>query len=221
MLMLLLSAAVAPAQKNENKMDPKAREAYLQLHDQMVDWAREAILPTARGWKTRLDEAMDRSDLEALNGLRTRAAALNARRIEYTKAMADAWRAEDYDALKASRAQMKALLPEAMLLLQELKPLGLKYRSTLEAIGETAKPVMADWKKEGIERFQQWMMQNREAIGDAPVPHVGGIGQMGWLAKLGPEQRKKIGAALFMLWDGGDLASQLVPAGTLGMPELD
>jgi hypothetical protein len=219
--MLLLSAAVAPAQKSAQAIDPKAREAYIQLHDQMVEWVRSEILPTVRTWKTTLDEAMDRSDLDQLNALRKRAAALNARRIEYTKAMADAWRAEDYEALKASRNQMKALLPEAMLLLQELKPLGLKYRSTLEAIGEKAHPIMTEWKRAGIERFQNWMLTNREAIGDAPFPRIGGIGQMAWLAKLGPEQRRKIGAAIFMLWDGGDLATQIVPEGTLGMPELE
>jgi hypothetical protein len=221
LLMLLLSAAVAPAQKTAESVDPKAREAYIQLHDQLVGWVRSDILPVARTWKTRLDEAMDRSDLEKLNALRARAAALNARRMEYTKAMADAWHAEDYDALKASRQQLKALLPEGLMLLEELRPLGLKYRSTLESIGADAKPIMEEWKKEGIQRYQNWMVSNREAIGNVPFPKGAGVGHMGWLAKFGPEQRKKMAAALFMLWDGGDLAGQLVPQGSLGMPALD
>lgn len=217
-LMMIAATVSASAQKKNEPIDPKAREAYIQLHDQMLSWARTAIVPQARTWKAQLDAAMEPADLQQLNALRARASALNARRITIMKSMGDAWRADNQEGIKAGKQQLYSLLPEGLMLLEELRPLGLKYRSTLEAIGTDARPYLKEWKKEGMERFQSWRTQNSAVLGDGSV-RKGGMHKMGHFGKIGGN--RKLGAALFMLWDGGDLDGQIGAESLLDMPALD
>ena len=216
-LMMICAAVSAQAQKKHDPIDPKAREAYIQLHDQMISWARTEIVPQARTWKARLDAAMEPADLQTLNGLRARAAALNVRRITIMKSMGEAWRSDNQEGIKAGKQQLYSLLPEGMMLLEELRPLGLKYRSTLEAIGTDAQPYLKEWKKSGMERYESWRQQNSAVLGEGHRPL--GKHRMGGNGKFAGN--KKLGAALFMLWDGGDLAGQIGAESLLDMPALD
>lgn len=217
-LMLVFAAAVAPAQKTCRVVTPEARAAYIQLHDQMLGWARSEVLPQARTWKARLDGAMEPADLQSLNALRARAAELNVRRIAIMKTMADAWVADNQEAVKAGRKELFTLLPQGLMLLEDLRPLGEKYRSTLEEIGTDARPMMKVWKTDATERYNVWRQQNSAILGSHDRTHEG-KGHRG-MARFGGNHRK-LGAALFMLWDGGDLAGQIGAESLLQVPGLE
>ena len=203
-------------------------QAAAELRQKLVGWAESNVVPTLTAWKSRLDAAMAPEDLRALNLLRVRARALQKEMITNGMAMRDAWHLENYTALKSTRDKMKQLMESGRALLEELKPIAVKYRSTLEGIGAEAKPIVEGWKKQGKEIVRQWREQHPRPDGanggDAPPAEMGGMGPMGMrgglLGRLPMDVRSKLAAARFMLWDGqtspGSFSDELDD-----MPELD
>lgn len=205
--------SVAIAQpKPAHKPDPKRQEARQQLRQTMLDWTRTAIIPTLNQWKSQLDAAMSAEDLATLNGLRSRAAALRKQGMTHRSGMHQAWQQEDYTALKTHREALRGMREQLRTLLGELKPLAIKYRTTLQQIGETARPQVKEWRNEGKQKLEEWMAAHSEELGDHPLGKFQhGMPWKGWgkMFGMGGEMRKKVAAARFMLWNGDDFTRDL------------
>jgi hypothetical protein len=202
-----LTAGSAMAQPREGK--PEKMAAYKELFGSLKTWAQSNVLPQLRTWKSKLDGAMSQEDLAKLNDLRARAAQLRKDAMATGMAMRKAWKDENYDALKQNRDKMKSFAEERKAIFQDLKPLAVKYRSTLEAIGTEAKPKIESWKKEGKDIAQKWMQDHKDQLGDNAHPRMGHMGHMGGMMGLNSEMGRKMAAARFMLWDGNDLTGQM------------
>lgn len=211
-LLLAVGATAVIAQKPDRTPDPQRLEARKELMEKMRSFAKTDILPELTRWKAQLDQAMTPADLQKLNGLRARAAALKKEMIASGIGMAKAWKGEDYDALKQNRDKMKSLMQERKSIMEELKPLATTYQSTLESIGTEAKPKMEAWKEKGKSIFQEWASSHKDQMGDRPHMKMGGHGFGGgiggglghFFGGMDNVSKKKMMAAHFMLWDGSD-----------------
>lgn len=206
----LLLSTVVLAQPRPPKPDPKHQAARQQLRQTMLDWARTAILPTLTTWKNQLDAAMSPEDLTALNALRARAATLRKEAISHLNSLRQAWQSEDYDALKRHRDALKGMREQRDELFSELKPLAIKYRGTLQQIGEVARPQVRQWRQEGKKKVEEWMTAHKDELGDRPFA-MHGMPWKGWgkMLGLGGEMQKKAAVARFMLWNGEDITQDL------------
>lgn len=215
----VLTVASATAQEREGAM--RNLGLYKELITTLKSWAKTNVVPQLRTWKGQLDAAMSADDLAKLNALRARATQLRKEAVATGKAMHEAWKAENYDALKQAREKMKGYREQRDVLFAELKPLAVKYSSTLMAIGADAKPKAAAWKEEGKKIAMKWIADHKEELGDHPMPPLHRMhGMMG----LGGGMRKKVMAAYFMLWDGGDFIDDLDQMNGQGggdLPDLD
>jgi hypothetical protein len=217
---LAAGSALAQERTRERRPQPHNLEVYKDLIATLKTWAQSNVMPQLRTWKSTLDGAMSADDLAKLNALRARASQLRKDAIATGLAMHQAWKSEDYDALKSHREKMKGYHQQRKALFEELTPLALEYRSTLEAIGAESKPKVAEWKKEGKEVAMQWVVAHKDEIGAQGLPHMRKMGKM---MGLHGGMSKKVAAALFMLWDGGDILDQVQSLGGdgSGNPELD
>lgn len=189
------------------EMDPKTAAAFKALHQELATWGRANVLPQLRTWKGQLDGAMSADDLRTLNDLRTRAAAVNKEKMALMAQKHAARENDNRAEAKDIREKMKAIHEKRQQIATELKPLAEKYRSTLMAIGEEAKPKAEEWKEEGKKIATNWMNAHKDELGEHPM---GGLHHMGRL--FGGFKGGRIGkgiAARFMLWDGGDLIEQM------------
>jgi hypothetical protein len=205
-LLALVVGSVSAQDRMHHTPDPAKMEAHKELMGTLKEYARANVLPQLTTWKGQLDGAMSADDLQKLNTLRARAAELRDKGISQMRTMREAWTAENYDQIKAMRQQMKEIKAEHRALLEELKPLAEKYRSTLEAIGQESKPKVQNWKAEGKALVEKWMAEHKDEVGDMPR-HMGGMMMHGFghkFGKMGKEMRGKMMAAHFMLWDGTD-----------------
>jgi hypothetical protein len=209
-LIALVIGSVSAQEKMHHAPDPAMMEAHKALMGSLKEYARTNVLPQLTTWKGQLDGAMSAEDLQKLNDLRTRAAALRDKGMNQMRSMHDAWTTENYDQIKALRQQMKEIRDEHRALLEELKPLAEKYRSTLEAIGQDSKPKVENWKEEGKAIFEKWAAEHKDELGDMP-PHMGGMmhGFGPGHGGMGKGMRGKMMAAHFMLWDGTDFIDKL------------
>jgi len=226
-LILAAGATAVIAQKPDHTPDPQRQEARKELMTKMQAFAKSDILPEMTRWKSQLDQAMSPADLQKLNGLRARAAALKQQMITSGMGMAKAWKGEDYDALKQNRDKMKSLGEERKAIMEELKPLAVTYQSTLLSIGAEAKPKMESWKEKGKAIFQEWASAHKDdrkgargekgEMGDHPRMgmggHRGGPGGPGgfghFFGGMGDGMNLKAMVAHFMLWDGKDFTQDL------------
>jgi hypothetical protein len=219
-LALVTGIGVAIAQEgpaHRKPLEPKAMEARKDLIDQIKKFARAEILPQMGAWKSQLDRGMSAEDLQSLNALRARASALQARAIDAGKGMRDAWKGENYDALKADRQKMKDIVSERDKLFQDLVPLAEKYRPLLETIGADARPKLEDWKSRGIAIFQKWSADHKDELsGMRGMGHMmGGLG--GFMGPMGRGDHQKMMVARFMLWDGNDPIDKMEQLGQSGI----
>jgi len=187
--------------------DPQKMELVKELHNELRTFAQGKILPTLRQWKAKLDGSMSAEDLTALNTLRARAAKLRDAMMEHGRAMRQAWKSEDDAALRTHRDAMKGLMGELHAIMKELKPLAEKYRSTLEAIGAEARPVIQEWRTEGKAIVEKWAAEHRDELGDHPR-HMMRHG-MPMSHMFGGPKKKTV--ARFMLWNGDDLPEMPTP----------
>jgi gas vesicle protein len=209
-LIALVVGSVSAQEKMHHAPDPAMMEAHKQLMGTLKEYARASVLPQLSTWKGQLDGAMTPEDLQKLNILRARAAELRDKGINQMRTMRDAWTSENYDQIKAMRQQMKEIREEHRALLEELKPLAEKYRSTLESIGQEAKPKVQNWKEEGKAIVEKWVAEHKDELGDMPH-HMGGMmhGFGHEFGGMGKGMRGKMMAAHFMLWDGTDFIDKM------------
>lgn len=183
---------------NTYAQEPKS-PARQELHTQLVQFAKTEVFPSLRQWKSELDAAMTPTDLDALNALRSKAAELRKQARSYGKSMRDSWKSEDYAELKSSRDGMKSLGDQRDKLFAELKPIAVKYASTLKSIGEVAKPKVEGWKEKGKQIFKTWAESHQDELKDGKqFPK-----QWGFWKHFGDGDKRKA-VARFMLWNGDE-----------------
>jgi hypothetical protein len=91
-------------------------------------------------------------------------------------------------------------------LLEGLKPIAVKYQSTLEEIGKIAKPVGAEWKEDLSKIGKDWYAQYEDRLGEkAKLVLKIGVELIKKVPLLNPGLDAKVKLAMFMLWDGKDL----------------
>ena len=219
----LLAFGSASAQDRGHRFDPQRAEARKELHQSLKSWARTNVLPELRAWKARLDGAMSPEDLRALNDLRARAATLRKERAAIGSKMREAWKSEDYSALKSNRERMKEFKGEQKKLMEDLRPLAQEYRNMLEQIGNDAKPKIEAWKNDARGIIERWMQSHKDQLDKGGKPFHGMPG-MRQFHGFGHGHGQKAMVARFMLWDGSDFidqAEQMFNGGAEGgMPEL-
>jgi hypothetical protein len=200
LLLGLLLIGTVQAQERTRTPNPEMNGAFKELMQSVRTYVQANVLPQLRTWKSQLDGAMSPEDLKALNDLRARATELRKQRIAAAMAMREAWKREDYTAVKTHRDRMKEIGGDMKELLPAVRPIAREYRSTLEELGAAAKPFIENWKSEGKELFIQWYQTHKDEIGDRPFPRLHGkFGHFG----------KKMTVARFMLWDGGDFMQEM------------
>lgn len=218
MVFALLFAAALPAMAQGRAggggmkwLDEPTLTAAKELGTIILAWARTDVVPQAQQWKNRLDAAMTPADLAKLDDLRRQASALKARHIAIARTMRDAWKAEDYDALKSARAEMKALGADRRAIVEQLRPIAEANRATLEAIGEDALPHIGRWTERVKTIGREWFEQNRATISPMAAMAVGRLlsHRNDLAALVEPKLRSKKAAVRFMLWDGEDFTREI------------
>ncbi len=206
-------------------LDQKTKDALKELYKGVRDYAQGNIIPKMKEWKGTLDHAMTADDLVALNALRDRAAQLKVKGKRLTLALKKAVQNNNPSDIRRYRQMIKALATERQALLKDLKPLGVKYKATLQSIGKEAKPYGKEWK-DGIKKVGLAWYENhktdltvgfRAALGKA-IERLKTLGGM-----MDGATKAKIAAAKFMLWDGQDLpeANQMLSDDTVSSQNTD
>jgi len=188
-------------------LDQKTKDALKELYKGVRDYAQGNIIPKMKDWKGTLDHAMAADDLRALNALRDRAAQLKVKGKRLTLALRKAVQNNNTSDIRKYRQMIKELAMERQALLKDLKPLGVKYKTTLEGIGKEAKPYGKEWK-DGIKKVGLAWYETHKA--DLTVGFRAALWKaIERLKTLGGmmdgAMKAKIAAAKFMLWDGQDL----------------
>ena len=188
-------------------LDQKTKDALKELYTGVRDYAQGNMIPKMKDWKGTLDHSMTAGNLVALNELRDRAAQLKAKGKRLTLALRKAVQNNNPSDIRKYRQMIKALATDRQGLLKDLKPLGVKYKATLESIGKEAKPYGREWK-EGIKKVGlAWYETHKDnlTVGfkAALRKAIEKLKMLG--AMMGEEMKGKIAAAKFMLWDGQDL----------------
>ena len=187
--------------------DQKTKDALKELYKGVREYAQGNIIPKMKEWKGTMDHSMTADDLVTLNMLRDRAAQLKAKGKRLTLALRKAVQNNNPSDIRMFRQKIKALGTERQELLKDLKPLGVKYKATLESIGKEAKPYGKEWR-EGVKTVGlAWYETHkadltarfRAALGKA-IERLKMLGGM-----MDGAMKAKIAAAKFMLWDGRDL----------------
>jgi hypothetical protein len=192
-----------PGRQGRHEPDPKMKAAIEELRKDVRDYLEKNVLPEMRSWKTKLESAMSADDLKKLNGLREEAKTLRHEVMGNRRDMQGAWKDEDYARLKQERSEARDFGEDRREIITDLKPLAVKYESTLKEIGETAQSRLAAWKEEGkkiadkwLEKYEKDLPQARRALGR--MHSLMDLGRFG----LDSASRRKAAAARFMLWDG-------------------
>ena len=188
-------------------LDQKTKDALKELYKGVRDYAQGNIIPKMKEWKGTLDHAMAADDLRALNALRDRAAQLKVKGKRLTLALRKAVQNNNASDARKYRQMIKELATERQALLKDLKPLAVKYKTTLESIGKEAKPYGKEWK-DGIKKVGVAWYANYKA--DLTVGFRAALGKaLERLKTLGgmmdDATKAKIAVGKFMLWDGQDL----------------
>ncbi|MCX6145187.1 MAG: T9SS type A sorting domain-containing protein [Ignavibacteriales bacterium] len=209
--MLLLIALVvfigSSAFSQGRVLDQKTKDALKELYKGVRDYAQGNIIPKMKEWKGTLDRSMAPADLRALNALRDRAAQLKMKGTRLALALKKAMQNNNASDIRMYRQKIKELATDRQALLTDLKPLGVKYKATLESIGKDAKPFGTEWKA-GIKRVGlRWYEVHKEDLSvgfkAALAKAIERLKTLG--ALMGDDMKGKLAAAKFMLWDGQDL----------------
>lgn len=189
-----------------NPADQKSLLALKELFQQLRDYGQTNIIPKMKEFKTSLDNAMSSDDLQSLNALRDQAARMKAEGKKDALLLKKAWTTNNMNDVKLYAAKIKDLKGERDELLKALKPLGLKYKSTLEQLGKDAKPLAKVWQQDVMKLVAGWYMKHQ---GDISAEHkkafAKGVEKLKAFAGLDAGMKAKLAAARFMLWDGNDL----------------
>jgi hypothetical protein len=188
-------------------LDQKTKDALKELYKGVRDYAQGNIIPKMKEWKGTLDHSMSPEDLRALDALRDRATQLKAKRTRLALALRKAVQNNNASDIRLYRQKIKALATDRQALLTDLKPLGVKYKSTLVSIGKDAKPFGIEWKA-GIKKVGlTWYGAHKDDLSVGFKAALGkAIERLKTLGALvGDDMKGKLAAAKFMLWNGQDL----------------
>ena len=188
-------------------LDQKTKDALKELYKGVRDYAQGNIIPKMREWKGTLDRSLAPADLRELNALRDRAAQLKVKGTRLALALRKAVQDNNASDIRMYRQKIKELATDRQALLTDLKPLGVKYKPTLENIGKDAKPFGTEWKAGIMIVGVRWYEAHKDdlsvgfkvALGKA-IDRLKTLG-----ALMGDDMKGKLAAAKFMLWDGQDL----------------
>ena len=206
LLLTLFLVLPASGQPRSKPIDPKTKDALKELFTEVRTWAQDNVIPKMREWKGKLDHAMSPEDLQALNVLRDQAAGLKSAERKFAREVRAARQAKDMRELRALRAKGKLLKEKRNEILRNLKPIALKYKSTLQELGKEAKPIGKEWRDESRKMVKEWYEAHKSGLGPG-FKRVFAIAvqRLRKLNGLDEDLKAKIGAARFMLWDGKDL----------------
>jgi hypothetical protein len=189
-----------------NPADQKSRLALKELFQQLRDYAQTNIIPKMKELKTKLDNSMSSDDLQSLNKLRDRATQMKEEGKKDALLLKKAWQSNNINDVKLYAGKIKDLKGERDALLKDLKPLGVKYKTTLEEIGKDAKPSSKVWQEEVKKIVAGWYLKHQGNLSaDHKKAFAKGLEKLKLLAGLDAGLKAKLAAARFMLWDGNDL----------------
>jgi hypothetical protein len=205
-LLACVSISFAQPKQPMKPKDPAQAEALKELRTKIVSFFQNTVEPEMLKWKTQLDAALSPDDLQALNKLRKEAKEVQLDEKSANQQIQQAWRDEDYTALKKSRDAKKELDKDRKELLADLKPIAVKYKSTLVSIGEIAKPKAAEWKADGKKFVEAWVARYKDTFGEEGMKQAIAIltRRFAGIPGLDKDTKAKVAAAKFMLWDGSD-----------------
>lgn len=204
--LLMLVAMTASSQTPVRPIDPKAKEALKELFKDVRTWAQSTIIPKMKEWKGKLDDAMSPEDLQALDALRGQATRLKAAARTLAADVRAARLTKDTQTLRELRAKGKVLKDKRNEMLKNLKPLAVKYKSTLQELGKEAKPLGKEWRAASKKMVKEWYDAHKNDFGPGfRRVFAKAIQRLKTVNGLGEDLKAKIAAARFMLWDGKDL----------------
>lgn len=215
-VMILLSlflAMSASSQTPVRPIDPKTKEALQGLFKDMRNWAQSNVIPKMKEWKGKLDNAMSPEDLQALNALRAQATRLKGAGKKLVAEVRAARLARDVQKLRALKAKGKLLKEKRNEMLKDLKPIAVKYTSTLQELGKESKPLGKEWREESRKMVKEWYEAHKNDFGPGfRKVFARAVQRLKRMNGLDEDLKAKIAAARFMLWDGKDLpeAGQMV-----------
>jgi len=205
-LIACVSISFAQPKQQKAPKDPAKVEALKELRTKIVSFFQNTVEPEMLKWKAQLDAAMSPADLQALNKLRKEAMEVQLDEQTANRRILEAWKDEDYATLKKSRDAKKDLDKDRKELLADLKPIAVKYKSTLVAIGEVAKPKAAEWKADGKKVIESWVVKYKDTFGEDGMKQALAMltRRFAGIPGLDKDTKAKVAAAKFMLWDGSD-----------------
>lgn len=202
-LLLVLSAS---GQTRVRPDDPKTKEALQELFKGVRIWAQNNVIPKMQEWKGKLDNVMSPEDLQALNSLRDQAARLKGAGKNLVAEVRAARLAKDAQKLRELRARGKLLKEKRSEMLRNLKPLAMKYKSTLQDVGKEAKPLGKEWRGESKKMVKEWYEAHKNDFGPGfRKVFAQAVLRLRRMNGLDEDLKAKIAAARFMLWDGKNL----------------
>ena len=211
LIMIVASTIIASATdkpKFKNKEKPAAMK---ELQSDMKNFFTSDIYPELKKWKTKLDGDLSKEDLSKLNSLRQKAVELKKEMKEKRSEFQTERKEGNKKPKSDMRDQMKDTRDNMQALGKEVAPLAEKYKSTIQSIGDLAKPKIEAWKAHGKEIFTSWKDKNKDELQaikeNNPKANfdMKNVPRMGFFdsTKDGNKQRMVV---MFMLWDG-ELAS--------------
>ncbi len=186
------------------------KNMFMELKKELQDFRNETIQPQMLEWKNKLDNAMDRADLDKLNELRTKANEFRDKMMQFRQQMRQETKSGEFDKkefrkeMKNHRKEMKKVMKPLM---KELKPLAEKYKSVLEDIMKEAEPKMDEWKDKSKSIVDSWkekysteLQQLKDSKKGEKFRHMDK--RMGKEGRMDFELDNPRAVARFMLWDG-------------------
>jgi len=198
--------ATSAFSQTANPADQKSLLALKELFQQLRDYAQTNIIPKMKELKTRLDHSMSSDDLQSLNELRDHATQMKEEGKKDALLLKKAWQSNNMRNVKLYVGKIKELKGQRDEMLKDLKPLGLKYKTTLLEIGKDAKPSSKTWQADVKKIVAGWFVKHQ---GDLSTDHkklfAKKVQKLKLLAGMGADLKARLAAARFMLWDGNDV----------------
>lgn len=168
---LLITAVIVLV--SYNQLIAKSRsEMFKELHGQMQNFKSTEVVPMLNKWKNQIDAAMSKEDLAKLNELRSRASEFHSKMVQERRRCINEANAGECDGSgpkgkkgrKHSHGAKKGMNDEMRTIITELKPLSLKYLSTLDEINPEFTQKKKEWKEITSEIFANWKESNKEDL---------------------------------------------------------
>lgn len=193
---LLLLAGIVPLRGQDGREELKV--ALADLGERYGTWMDAEVIPQLEEWKAELDRSMSAEDMQLLNTLRSEAHSVGAEICRNRKKLRQAWRDHSDEEWQALYRERRTLRDKMMDITDQVAPLAVRYRETLEAIAAKARPIAKDWRRQGRAILSEWREEYREnADGHGMVA----LREIHREARVFPWFMFRR-AVRFMLWDG-------------------